>query len=178
MNAVPTKCRERPVRSAAPPLPTLDRLDRTHRQILRSLADMAGLVERLAGGGVDAEARHAAQSLCTFFAGHARQHHADEERVVFPELLAIGDAELTQHVLRLQQDHGWIEEDWFEIEPLLISIAQGYGTVDVDMLREMLQVFEALLREHIALEESLVYPIVRRRQEARAERTLGLEDAP
>lgn len=178
MNAVPAKRRERPVRSAVPPLPALDRLDRTHRQIIHSLADMAGLIERLAGGGVDDEARRAAQSVCNFFAGHARQHHADEEQVVFPELIAIGDAELTQHVLRLQQDHGWIEEDWFEIEPLLISIAHGYGTVDVDMLREMLQVFEALLRDHIALEESLIYPIVRRRQEARAERARGQEESP
>lgn len=178
MSAVPTKRRERPVRSAVPPLPALDRLDRAHRQIMRALADMAGLVERLAGGGVDADARQAAQWLCAFFAGHARQHHADEEHVVFPELLAIGDAELTQHVRRLQQDHGWIEEDWFEIEPLLVSIAHGYGAVDVDVLREMLQVFEALLREHIALEESLIYPIVRRRQEARAERAQRREDSP
>jgi hemerythrin-like domain-containing protein len=151
----------------------MDALDRTHRQILQLIGEFGTLVERVAQGEPDAETRKIAQRLCNFFGGEARKHHADEERIVFPELIALGDAELTQHVLRLQQDHGWIEEDWFEIEPLLQAIAQGMGSVDVELLRSMLEVFEPLLREHIALEETTVYPTARRRREEAAARQQG-----
>ena len=42
-----------------------------------------------------------------------------EEQLVFPSLLADGDSEIVAHVQRLQQDHGWLEEDWLEIGPQL-----------------------------------------------------------
>ncbi|MFN0184914.1 MAG: hemerythrin domain-containing protein [Aquabacterium sp.] len=151
----------RPRRAAVPAMPEMDALDRTHRRMLDMLAQMATLMKRLDDGDNGAEARRIAHDLCRFFAREARQHHADEERLVFPQLVARGDAVLTHHVLRLQQDHGWLEEDWFQIEPHLQALAQGYGGCDVDLLRHALPVFDALLREHIALEESMIYPAAR-----------------
>ena len=97
--------------------------------------------------------------------GSARQHHADEERVVFPGLLKSPDATLVQHVLRLQQDHGWLEEDWLELEPQLQAVAEGYSWYDLDTLRAALPIFEDLYRDHIALEESLIYPEARRQRQ-------------
>ena len=79
-------------------------------------------------------------------------------------LLASGDAELVQPVRRLQQDHGWLEEDWFELAPQLRAVAEGQNGYDPDFLRAATQTFTEFYREHIALEESVVYPASRRRQ--------------
>ena len=43
---------------------------------------------------------------------------------------------------------------------------QGYNWYDLAMLRLALPVFTALYKEHIALEESMVYPEARRRRQA------------
>jgi hemerythrin-like domain-containing protein len=156
-------------------MPELDALDHTHRQVMVVLGELHQLVERLDRSGIDAQAQQLSKDICSFFRGSARQHHADEERLVFPQLLSGGDATLVHHVLRLQQDHGWLEEDWQELEPQLQAVADGYSWYDLDMLRAALPVFEELYREHIALEESLIYPAARRQrqaaQAAAAERT-------
>ena len=168
--AVPTATRTpakaaRPAREAAPALPELDALDHTHRQVMVVLGELHQLVEQLDRTGIDARAQQLSKDICNFFRGSARQHHADEERLIFPGLLNGGDATLVHHVLRLQQDHGWLEEDWLELEPQLQAVADGYSWYDLDMLRAALPVFEALYRDHIALEESLVYPAARRQRE-------------
>ncbi len=136
-------------------------LDRTHAEVVQSLRELERLIDRLAAGDVDADMRAAAAALCAFFDGTSRAHHEDEERVVFPPLLAGGDPTLVQHVRRLQQDHGWLEEDWRELRPHLSTVAEGLQGLDTDLLREMAAVFSALYIEHIALEESLIYPASR-----------------
>jgi hemerythrin-like domain-containing protein len=98
-----------------------------------------------------------------------RQHHADEEARVFPGLLASGDEELAHHVRRLQQDHGWLEEDWMALAPQLQAVAQGYSWYELDALRHGVGVFTTLYHEHIALEESMIYPEARAQMAAEAE---------
>ena len=83
----------------------------------------------------DETARASAAEIMAFFAGPARTHHADEEKLVFPALLNSSDVELVQHVRRLQQDHGWLEEDWRELAPQIEAIAKGYNWYDLAMLR-------------------------------------------
>jgi hemerythrin-like domain-containing protein len=154
----------RPARPAVPPLPTLDALDGTHAQMMGTLSQLGGLMHHLREHGVDDTARRNAADICAFFADTARQHHADEERVVFPALMAGGDAELRAHVERLQQDHGWLEEDWIELAPQLQAVSQGYSWYDIDELSHAVSVFTALYRDHIALEESMIYPAARQRE--------------
>jgi hemerythrin-like domain-containing protein len=153
---------ERPRRSPAPPLPPFDVLDRTHHEILRTLARMHLLAEKLEARGTDQGMRKLASDICRFFDDTARPHHAAEEQLVFPSLLASGDAELVQHVERLQQDHGWLEEDWRELSPHLQAIAGGQNWYDLDLLRAAIPLFSDLYHEHIALEETIVYPASRR----------------
>lgn len=151
----------RPRRAPGPALPALEALDQTHRQVVAHLGALDALVHRLQQHGPDSAARASAAEICGFFGTVARQHHADEERSVFPALLRSGEAELTQHVLRLQQDHGWIEEDWLELELQLQAVAGGYSWYELETLRQQVAVFVALYQEHIALEESLIYPRAR-----------------
>ncbi len=159
---------ERPARPAVPPLPLFEALDHTHRQVMQTLGALASLLDHLDAHGLDGSARTQAADICRFFDETARAHHQAEEQVVFPSLLASGDADLVQHVLRLQQDHGWLEEDWLELGPQLRAVAEGYNWYDPDVLRYAIPVFTELYRDHIALEETIVYPASRRRQSAPA----------
>lgn len=157
--------KNRPARSPVPPLQTFETLDRTHAQVIEVLQQFDRLLQHVDDNGPDAVAQASAQQIHDFFAGHAREHHAAEERLVFPSLLSSGDADLVQNVLRLQQDHGWLEEDWLELAPQIEAIAKGYNWYDLAMLRHALPVFTALYEEHIALEESLIYPEAKRREQ-------------
>lgn len=150
--------RPRPPRSAAPALPAFERLEQAHQAALTMLEDLGALIERIGRQGIDDEVRAGARRVLAYFNGPGLAHHAQEERHVFPALLASGDAELVQHVHRLQQDHGWIEEDWHELEPQVQAIADGYDWYDLAMLRAATPVFQGLYQEHIALEECVVYP--------------------
>lgn len=164
-----TGTKARPARAPAPPMPPFEALDRTHSQILEVLGQFDRLLAHIDENGADEVARSSAAAILAFFNGHARQHHADEERHVFPQLLTKGDAELVQSVRRLQQDHGWLEEDWLELAPQIEAIAEGYNWYDLIMLRHALPVFTALYQEHIGLEESLVYPAARQHHASLAE---------
>jgi hemerythrin-like domain-containing protein len=152
----------RPARPAVTPPPGFESLDRTHREMQAMLARFAELLDHVDDKGPDETARQTATEISAFFDGPARQHHAEEERRVFPALLHCNDAQLVHHVNRLQQDHGWLEEDWRELAPQVEAIAQGYNWYNLAMLRQAVPVFTALHAEHIVLEEHVVYPAARR----------------
>jgi hemerythrin-like domain-containing protein len=130
------------------------------------LAAFERLLTQLDQRGLDAQAQDSARIILDFFSGPGHQHHADEERHIFPLLVAAGDTEMIVHVRRLQQDHGWIEQDWLELSPHVEAIASGYNGYDLGLLRAALPIFTELYNEHIALEESLVYPAAMRHQQA------------
>ena len=81
-----------------------------------------------------------------------------------------------QHVRRLQQGHGWLEEDWLQLAPQIEAIANGYNWYDLTMLRNALPVFTALYHEHIGLEESLIYPEAKRHQQALQQAAAARDD--
>jgi len=158
-----TAPRTRPVRPAAPSLPPLDSLQTTHHELLLALDQLSRLLHDVQRDGATPELRAIARSVTRFIDETGRQHHAQEEHSVFPALLDSGDVDLVQHVRRLQQDHGWLEEDWLELGPQLDALAHGIGGYDLAALMEAAEVFAELYREHIALEESVVYPEAQRR---------------
>jgi iron-sulfur cluster repair protein YtfE (RIC family) len=154
-----------------------DVLDACHRQTVLALGKLAALVSRLAVHGPDAPARALAGEIVAHFSATSRQHHDDEERHVFPALLASADPGIVQDVLRLQQDHHWIETDWRELEPHLSAVASGQSWYDLDTLRDGAATFTALAHEHIALEESCIYPQARARLGGGARHAMAREMA-
>lgn len=142
-------------RSTATPF---DALDACHRQIQQHLDALSALAKHVEAQGVDAHAREQAAAIESFFSSTAREHHAEEERVVFPGLLNDPNPELQTAVRTLQQDHGWIEENWIELGPRLRSIAEGENWVDPAEFQSYTEVFLELSNGHIALEETLIYP--------------------
>ncbi|MEO8311393.1 MAG: hemerythrin domain-containing protein [Caldimonas sp.] len=136
-------------------------LDACHRQTVVMLARLNALVSGLDKTGADGEARRTAEEIIQFFSQTARQHHEDEERHVFPQLQDSDDPEIVQAVLRLQQDHHWMDVDWKELSPALAAVADNRGGYDLEALREGVEIFTALSHDHIALEESCIYPQAR-----------------
>jgi hemerythrin-like domain-containing protein len=133
-------------------------LDACHQEIAAHLDRLASLLAHLIAQGVDAHAQKEAREIEAFFSETSQQHHAEEEAKVFPALLASSDEALVATVRMLQQDHGWIEEDWLALAPQLRAIAAGYSWYDPAELQHGVEVFLDLCREHIQLEESIIYP--------------------
>lgn len=142
----------------APKAVSFAALDNCHQQMLAQLKALADLAQRIEAGGIDADAQQQADQIETFFSGTSREHHAQEEKVVFPPILASDDETLRATVTTLQQDHGWIEENWIELSPKLRAIASGNSWFEPAEFGRQVEIFVALVQNHIALEESTVYP--------------------
>lgn len=160
----------------APGIDAFEPLEEFHRVTLRMLAELAMLVARVEELGLDPRARDMARSVNHYFCIDLPRHHIDEETHVFPSLAECGDGETLQAVARLKQDHAWLRADWRVLSPLLRGLAGGQSWVDIDALRDGVEVFCALSRDHIALEESIIYPQARIRmlESTRREMRLAL----
>jgi hemerythrin-like domain-containing protein len=133
-------------------------LDACHQQIHLHLAELTEVLVQIQAGADEAQYRDQVRAIEVFFSNTSRAHHADEEKNIFPRLLASDNAELVHAVRTLQQDHGWIEQNWLELAPLLRAIAEGEDWVNMEELQHGVEVFLALLHDHIVLEETLIYP--------------------
>ena len=141
-------------------------LEACHERVQRMLRLLERLRAHVAGHGADEQARQAARDVMRYFDLAAPQHHLDEERHVFPPLLAAGDAALAGVVRRLQQDHVQMEEGWARARAILAALADGtLGSLD-EAATGALTGFAALYADHIEAEEGLVYPAARSRLQA------------
>ncbi len=148
----------RPPHAARPALPSAHTLDKTHHEVLHHLEQLAALVAQLDEAGSTEPLRALAADICRYFDGPARTHHEAEEQRLFPRLQDHPDTTLVDHVRRLQQEHGWLEDEWLELGPQLQAVARGFTWADAEALRLAVPAFTQLYREHIALEEAIVYP--------------------
>ena len=150
--------------AAAPvSIAVFDFLDKTHQEIQQHIRQLHQLVDAIESDGLNQTNREKARRVLNYFNGEARQHHLDEEKHIFPALLASQDADVVQATEHLVQDHGWLEENWLQIAPSLEAAANGNLWFDPVELRHALDVFEALYLDHILLEESIAYPQARQR---------------
>lgn len=133
-------------------------LDACHQQIHAHLEVLAALLEQLEADADAVLDRQQVNAAEVFFSETARAHHLEEERTVFPSLLLSDNTELVHAVQTLKQDHGWIEQNWRELSPMLRAIAHGEDWVDKAELIHTTQVFLTLCHDHIVLEETLIYP--------------------
>jgi hemerythrin-like domain-containing protein len=159
--------------SAAPNTPAagFEAQDACHQQMLVHLSMLLELAQHIDQVGIDTDAQRQAGVIERFFSGTSRQHHADEEKNIFPPLLAGTDAELISLVQVLQQDHCWIEDDWLELAPQLRAIESGNNWIDSAEFQHKVEIFLALTRGHIELEEKMIYPQARALKARSASRT-------
>jgi hemerythrin-like domain-containing protein len=138
-------------------------LDSTHQEIQSQIKLLHALVDAIENDGLNQANRGQARRVLDYFNTEARQHHLDEEKHIFPALLASQNAEIVQATEHLIQDHGWLEENWIQIAPSLEAATGGNLWFDTMELRHALEVFEALYLDHILLEESIAYPEAKKR---------------
>jgi hemerythrin-like domain-containing protein len=152
-------------------------LDACHRKTLEVVGALEALAAAIERNEDTPALRQRAADIAGFLSSTARTHHEDEERHVFPALRGSADPAVVHAVLRLTQDHGWLEEDWLQLEPHVQAFALGYSSCDPAALTFGVPVFAALYRDHIELEESLIYPEARARMKPGARREMGREMA-
>lgn len=143
---------------------------------------MLGLLERLAAHlstkGADVEAAQASRDVMRYFDLAGPAHHEDEERHVFPALLAQGGAALLAVVAQLQQDHHAMTAAWAAVRADLVQVAAGGGAIGIEpQAAGRWAAFAALYRRHIVAEEAEVYPQSRQLLGAAAQAAMGREMA-
>ncbi|MES2088364.1 MAG: hemerythrin domain-containing protein [Pseudomonadota bacterium] len=136
-------------------------LDGCHQEMIEMLGDLRRLMAHVAEQGLDDTARALARNTHLFFTTTAVNHHLDEERHVFPALLRSDNASLRSAIHRLQQDHAWLESRWMALAPRLDYMARGHQWHDMTDVNHHIEGFTGLYQNHIALEESLIYPPAR-----------------
>jgi hemerythrin-like domain-containing protein len=137
-------------------------LEACHERVQRSVDLLTRLAEHLHTVGNDAHARQAAADVLRYFDVAAPHHHEDEERHVFPPLLALpadtAHAAVHAAVRQLQQDHALMHHLWQSLRGALERIANGqeadFSHRDLNVLHR----FTGLYGSHIALEEAVIYP--------------------
>ena len=131
-----------------------------HERVERMLDLLLRLQQHLLDKGCDASAREAARDVMRYFDLAAPQHHEDEERHVFPPLLAAADAGVRAVVLRLQQDHRDMTTGWAQARITLQAVLEHAGdalTLDETQTATLTQ-FAALYLQHLQDENGVVYP--------------------
>jgi hypothetical protein len=141
-------------------------LDACHERIQRMFRRLQWLRIHLGALGCDAQARQAANDVTSCFDLAAPEHHEDEERYVFPPLLAAGLC--VDIVVRLQREHLEMAMLWPQVREVLQRVAAdhwpGFRPADEGLLEH----FTRLYDWHLAAESELAFPA--------AARCLGVAD--
>ncbi|RUP29233.1 MAG: hemerythrin domain-containing protein [Curvibacter sp.] len=130
-------------------------LEACHDKVQRMLDLLARLQGHLREHGADGQAAQAAADVMRYFDLAAPLHHEDEERHVFPLLLASGDPDWMALARRLQQDHRAMEPAWAALRQQLVQVAAG------QTLSLSTEGFVRLYRAHLQAEDQVAYPAAR-----------------
>ena len=153
-------------------------LDACHERVERMLRLLVRLQQHLVHTGWDGDVAKAATDVMRYFDQAAPLHHEDEERHVFPPLLASGDPVLREIVLRLQQDHVDMAQGWARARGVLATLTQapagGWSRLTPDQTAA-LNGFAALYQQHLKDEDGVVYPAAQRQLSDEALRAMSAD---
>jgi hemerythrin-like domain-containing protein len=146
-------------------------LEACHDRIRRSLDLLGRLCDRVAQGRVDAAVHGAAADVLRYFDLAAPHHHEDEERHIFPCVLAHGaEPALVQ---RLQEDHRAMTALWAQLRGPLAALAAGradaFGPAQIEAAQRFIELYAA----HAKAEEALVFPQAAAALDEQALRRIG-----
>ena len=134
-------------------------LQACHERIDKQCGTLRRLSKHLETHGSDSNARSASASILRYFEIAGPNHHADEERDVFPVLLErIAPTErgvLQDIVNQLCEEHLRMDAMWGQLRPLLLLITD---TKPVILPYDMVDSFVTLYEQHIEREEKFIIP--------------------
>lgn len=134
-----------------------------HERVERMLGLIGKIREHVKTHGADGQARDAARDVMRYFDQAGPHHHEDEERHVFPPLLAQRDPAVLAVVIRLKQDHREMAAQWAPLRAALAALADaGEGWAGFSAEEEQrFDTYDALYRRHLVDEDAVVYPAAR-----------------
>ncbi len=136
----------------------IDDFSQCHAGILGHLQLLGDLPELLAPA---ARARRIAADALGFFRDAVFEHHVEEEKELFPAVLASavkGEErdKVQQLVDALTAEHRRVEATWAKLEPKLKAVAKGHDTdVDPADIRALVETYQA----HARFEEAVFLPL-------------------
>ncbi|HLO93828.1 MAG TPA: hemerythrin domain-containing protein [Burkholderiaceae bacterium] len=156
-------------------------LQACHERVERSLQLLVRLRQHLKVQGLDSRARDAARDIRRYFDIAAPLHHEDEERHVLPVLEQLQDEALQEVCTRLRDDHQRIHAQWQVLRALLAQLDQQPDGVmpplQLDMLSRAGDAFVDIHKEHLRLEDQLVFPGARQALSTAQQQAMGEEMA-
>ena len=146
----------RPSRGRPSPRQVIAKLDSWHQEVDLRLQQLRMVAASPLASSANESARVQARELIEFFTGPVRKHNDDQERLVFPSLLAGSDGHVHRIVERLREEHAWIELQWLDIEAQLAALTQSEPIGDGRALVGASDEFALLMNDHMALERSTI----------------------
>ena len=135
----------------------------SHQAVFQGLAELRRL-PALAQALEDA--RTTAQATLALFDGDATCHNAEEEKELFPAVLASArgtedEGRVDELVTRLTAEHRRIERLWAQLRPAMKAVAVG-KPADHPRFKEAVQELARAWGEHTCLEEEAFLPLADR----------------
>ncbi len=137
-----------------------------HRRVemfLGTLEAVANVIDRPA----TEETRRALESALRYFAQAAPKHTADEEESLFPRLRQIHDPEIESAFSKLEQlenEHRWAAPLHAEVDRLgaLYLLTGNLSSPEVGDFRHAVASLASMYKQHIDVEDSMVFPLAAR----------------
>lgn len=130
-----------------------------HERMRRSLALLGRLAEAVADGRRDEAVRSAAADVQRYFDRAAPAHHDDEERWVFPLVLArSGRADVRDAVQLLAWQHLEMGRRWARLREGLAGLHADEAHAFGPDMQALAQDFISLYERHAEVEDRLVFP--------------------
>lgn len=137
-----------------------------HRRIEMFLGSLGAVGKRL-DSPPDAETRQALETSLRYFHEVAPKHTADEEESLFPRLRRLQSDEVEHAFSKLDElegEHRWAEPLHARVESLgLRYLADGLLLPsEVEEFRRSVAELSAMYKRHIAVEDSVLFPVASR----------------
>jgi len=134
-----------------------------HRRIERFLSVLEQVSTQARGGPLTREQQVALDTALRYFREAAPKHTADEEESLFPRLRSVARPQLKtvlERIGALERDHARADTDHAEVDQLGEKwLASGsLAPVDAERFSSLVNELALLYREHIAIEESELFP--------------------
>jgi hemerythrin-like domain-containing protein len=133
-----------------------------HRRIEMFLGVLQSITPLLSESP-NGESKRAMETALTYFRNAAPKHNADEEESLFPRLRRAADPRAQAVFARLdalETEHRWaapLHEEVDQLGSKFLS-AGALCTADIDRFRAAVERLVAMYREHIAVEDEVVFP--------------------
>lgn len=131
-----------------------------HERVERTLRLLERLAQHLQAQGEVGPAQSAARDILRYFDLAAPLHHEDEEKHVFPPLIAGPDPAVAALARALQQEHGQLAQAWQALRVDLQQVGQATSPWPLsESGAQTWQAFADQYRAHLQREDQLVYPV-------------------